>query len=136
MKINLNGTSSEFQDVLTVDGLLENLKIEPFDLRGIKMPVTRLDSMVVDLKIGRRVEIKRGNFVGDFEGEVSGSFVPQPNNPGRTALRLRIKGKVWTSWLNGLGALRIIVQEYLKGERLNLSVQGSLTRPLIRKLNR
>jgi len=64
MRLNLNGTSSEFQEALTVDGLLENLKIEPGRVAvEVNMAIVKKqDYEKVMLKEGDSVEIV--NFVG------------------------------------------------------------------------
>ncbi|HDZ62100.1 MAG TPA: sulfur carrier protein ThiS [Nitrospirae bacterium] len=64
MKLNLNGTLSEFQDVLNVDGLLENLKIEPGRVAvEVNMAIVKKqDYEKAMLKEGDSVEIV--NFVG------------------------------------------------------------------------
>ncbi len=64
MKLNLNGTLSEFQDVFTVDGLLQNLKIEPGRVAvEVNMAIIKKqDYEKVRLKEGDSVEIV--NFVG------------------------------------------------------------------------
>ena len=64
MKLKLNGTDSEFQDGITVAGLLENLEIEPakaaveVNLKIIK----KQDYQEQILKDGDSIEIV--NFVG------------------------------------------------------------------------
>lgn len=64
MKLRLNGDSAEFQDALTVDGLLKGLKIEPGRVAvEVNLAIVKKqDYETVKLKEGDSVEIV--NFVG------------------------------------------------------------------------
>ncbi|GBE05570.1 MAG TPA: sulfur carrier protein ThiS [Nitrospirae bacterium] len=64
MKLKLNGDTAEFQDGLTVAGLLENLKIEPGRVAvEVNMEIVKKqDYQKVVVKQGDSIEIV--NFVG------------------------------------------------------------------------
>ncbi|HDH00179.1 MAG TPA: sulfur carrier protein ThiS [Nitrospirae bacterium] len=64
MKLKLNGDTAEFQDGLTVAGLLENLKIEPGRVAvEVNMGIVKKqDYQKVVVKQGDSIEIV--NFVG------------------------------------------------------------------------
>ena len=118
------------EGVLTGTG--ENLSVENIEWFGFKFPATRLESVELRIKTGDRIEVEKGTFRGDIQGSIGGFISPQIGAPRRSVLRLEMTAAFRQDWLRQLGNLRQLLEERINAGRLQVSIQGTLERPVFR----
>ncbi|MCZ6474253.1 MAG: type II secretion system protein GspN [SAR324 cluster bacterium] len=113
----------------TITGQGEALQVDNLEIMGAKLPPTRLERVDLRLKSGRRLEVERLEFQGDVQGKITGAVTPRLANPDSSGLQLRIAVSFRKSWLEQLGAMRPVVEAFLRNGRLEAALSGTVGRP-------
>ncbi len=114
----------------------DGVELSNMEIIGSRLPVTRLESIQMDIRIGKRLEVEQIAFQGDLQGKVSGFVQPRLTAIKSSPLRLNLALSFRKEWLDKLGPMRQIVTSFLKNGRLEGVVRGSLANPSLRPAGR
>lgn len=116
----------------SLSGRADGVELSNMEIAGARLPVTRLESVRMDLKFGKRLEVEQIVFQGDLQGKVSGFIQPRLTAIKSSPLQLKLAISFRKEWLDKLGPMRQIVTSFLKNGRLEGVVRGSLANPSLR----
>jgi hypothetical protein len=114
----------------------DGVELSNMEIIGARLPVTRLESIQMDLKIGKRLVVEQFAFQGDLQGKVSGFVQPRLKAIKSSPLQLNLAISFRKQWLDKLGPMRQIVTSFLKNGRLEGVVRGTLANPSLRPAGR
>ncbi len=110
-------------------GRLEQVEVTGLNLAGTALPVTRLDTVDVRVKIGRSVQIERFEVRGDLQGTAQGSVTPNLERLPDSRVSLTVSAAVRPGWLQDTGALRPILEGFFPGGRIDGTLGGTAGAP-------
>lgn len=106
-----------------------NVEISGLEILGGKFPATRFEEVSLKLRSEKRIQVEEASFRGDLQGTVTGSITPRGADGLRSILQLRVAAAVRQSWLQKLGAMRPIVEAFVKNGRLAGNLAGTVGAP-------
>jgi hypothetical protein len=113
----------------TITGTGRGLVVSGVRVAGSDLPPTRLETLDVELTMGRTLDVRRFEFRGDIQGAVQGSITPNLRDPRSSPLALRITAAARDTWLLRLGDLRPLAEGLLQRGRLALNLTGTVGSP-------
>lgn len=107
----------------------EAVELANLAVLGAVLPVTRLESVDISVKTGKRIEVERITLKGDVQGSVKGFIQPRMASPGRSPMQLNVAVSFNQAWMGRLGPMRPLVEGFLKNGRLEAVLRGTLGSP-------
>lgn len=99
---------------------------------GANLPPTRLESAVLKVKTGKRINVESFNIRGDVQGGLKGFIQPRSGAFAKSPIQLSVTVSFKDSWLRKLGAMRPLVEGFLKNGRLEANLRGSVGKPVFK----
>lgn len=107
----------------------EAVELANLAVLGAALPVTRLESVEVSVKTGKRIEVEKITLKGDVQGSVKGFIQPRLNSFAGSPMQLDVAISFNQAWMGRLGPMRPLVEGFLKNGRLEAVLGGSVGRP-------
>ena len=110
-------------------GRVEALEVSGLNVAGTVLPVTHLQDVEIDLRMGRTVQIERIVAHGDLQGTAQGSVVPNLDRIQDSRLSLTVSAALRPGWIQDTGALRPILEGFFPGGRIEGTLGGTAGAP-------
>jgi len=107
----------------------ENLEVRGAQVSGLALPLTTLQKLDADIESKGNISIKRFDFSGDLQGQVTGDIAPNMASANHSRLNLRMELSPRKSWIDKLGGLKPIVEAYLSQGKMAVRLGGTLANP-------
>ena len=107
----------------------QKLQLARFAVMGTTLPPARLESAELTVKTGKRINVEKLALRGDVQGGLEGYILPRPSAFAASPIQLKVTVSFKESWLQKLGALRPLVDGFLKNGRLEADLRGSVGKP-------